>query len=518
MNIPLLINRCVNRFTERIALVHEDTRLTFRELEEQTNSIANNLLSLGLTKRDRVALLSPNRIELVLGEYGIYKAGLVSVPLNARLSMDETIHMLNNSEASAFLIGKEYIDEFDKVRDKAETVKHFMAISNPLDYMMSFKELLQGPFTPPDVNIDMDDLCSLRYTSGTTGKLKATMMSHRNRISSTKKRLLIPDVELDQNSVACHVGPITHASGAMVLPTWWMGGCNLILNGFDEKILLVTIEEERVTHMFAAPTMLNMLMAYPDVRKYDLSSLRTIWYGSSPMPVTRIREALEIFGPVFIQGYGQTETASAITFLSKEDHLVGDDPVKIKRLSSCGVPNLECDVRVVNAEGEDVKPGEIGEIIERGDDSMVGYWNDPELTRETIKDGWIYTRDMATVDEAGYIYIVDRKSDMIISGGFNVYPSEVENAIYTHPAVFEAGVIAVPDEIWGESVKACVVLKPGESATEEEIIIHCKECIASYKKPKSVDFMDELPKNPYGKVLRRKLKEKYWVDQERGVH
>jgi acyl-CoA synthetase (AMP-forming)/AMP-acid ligase II len=344
------------------------------------------------------------------------------------------------------------------------------------------------------------------------------MISHRNRICQARKFLLVPGVNMGPNNVMCHVGPITHASGGMVLPIMIYGGCNLILRAFDMKLLLETIEKEKVTHFFTVPTMLNFLMAYPDLKKYDLSSIQMILYGASPMPVERIKQALEIFGPVLVQGYGQTETTSGITFLSKDDHLFAHDPKKLRRLASAGLPSPECEVRVVNEKGEDVQPGEVGEIIERGDDTMLGYWRDPQLTADTLRDGWVYTRDMATVDEDGYIYIVDRKSDMIISGGFNIYPTEVENVLHMHPAVFEAAAIAVPDEQWGESVKAVVVFRPGMRATEEELIEHCKKNMASFKKPKSVDFVAELPKNPYGKVLRRKLREKYWAGQDRRVH
>jgi acyl-CoA synthetase (AMP-forming)/AMP-acid ligase II len=236
------------------------------------------------------------------------------------------------------------------------------------------------------------------------------------------------------------------------------------------------------------------------------------------MPVARVKEAVKIFGPVLIQNYGCHEASALITYLSKEDHVFEGDPRRTKRLASAGVPSMESDVRVVNEKGQDVKPGEVGEIIERGDDTMIGYWRDPELTAETIIDGWLHTRDMATVDEDGYIYIVDRKSDMIISGGFNIYPFEVEEVLYRHAAVFEAAVISVPDDQWGEAVKAVVVLKKGAVASEEELIEHCKQHLATYKKPKSVDFVTELPKNAYGKVMRRVLRERYWYGQERMVH
>ena len=519
MNLGLHLRRCALWFRDRTALVHQDTRLTYQEVNERVNRLANALLSLGLHKGDRLGLLSQNRHQLVEGIFAGCKAGLVNVPLNARLSIPELIHMLNNSESRALLLGEEFVDGIEEARTKISTVEHFIAMSKTPPSMLDYETILRqaDPFEPPVV-VELDDLASLTYTSGTTGVLKAAMLTHRNRLALAKKHFFVPHMDIDRDSVMCHVGPVTHASGGMILPIWWRGGCNLVLPGFDIQRLLEAIERERVTHLFLVPTMINFLMAYPGLKDYDLSSIRTILYGASPMPVERIRQALDLFGPVLIQGYGQTETASGFVFLSKEDHLFEGDPKKLRRLASAGLPCVECEVRVVSANGEDVKPGEVGEIIERGDDSMVGYWKDPRLTAETLRDGWVYTRDMGTMDEDGYIYIVDRKSDMIISGGFNIYPSEVENVLYAHPAVFEAAVVAVPDEQWGESVKAVVVLKKGMSATEEELIEHCKRHLASYKKPRSVDFAEELPKTPVGKILRRKVKERYWTGQERLVH
>ncbi|MBW1785053.1 MAG: long-chain fatty acid--CoA ligase [Deltaproteobacteria bacterium] len=519
MNLGLHLKRTSMWFRDRTALIDGEKRFTFHQVNERVNRLANALTGLGLKKENRVALLSPNRHQLIEAEYACYKNGFVRVPLNARLSISELVHMLNDSEAHALIMGPEYVEDIEGAKSQIETVSHFLAISDGTPDMVDYEEILEtGSAGEPNVSVELDDLANLAYTSGTSGVLKAAMTTHRNRIAMVKKHLFVPDMDIDRHSVMCHVGPVTHASGGMTLPIWLRGGCNVLLYGFDAKILFETIQRERVTHLFLVPTMINFLLADPNIKKHDLSSIRTILYGASPMPVERIKQALEIFGPVLIQGYGQTETSSGFTFLPKEDHVFEGDPIRLKRLSSAGIPNIEVDVRVVNENGDDVKPGEVGEIIEKGDDTMVGYWKAPELTAESIIDGWMHTRDMATVDEDGYIYIVDRKSDMIISGGFNIYPSEVENILHEHPAVFEAAVISVPDDKWGESVKAVVVLKEGMSVTEEELIEQCKSRLASFKKPRSVDFVNELPKNPYGKVLRRNLREKYWAEQDRMVH
>jgi len=519
MNVGELVKRCALWYSDRVAFIYEGAHLTYKELNERVNRLSNALLSLGLQKGDRVAILSKNRPQIIESIYACYKAGLVTVPLNARLAIPELVHMVNNSESSALILGEEFIEGVDSVRPEFSGLRHYIAITQPQRSMQDYETLIKNSSSSePQVDVELDDLASLNYTSGTTGVLKAAMLTHRNRICMAEKQLLIPGIDVDRTSVLCHVGPITHGSYTMVLPIMLRGGRSLILSGFEVDLLLKTIEKERVTHLLLVPTMINMMLNHPDLKKYDLRSIRTIFYSASPMPVERIKQALQVFGPVLIQGYGCTESSALITYLPKEDHMFEENPKKLKRLASCGVPIMVCDVRVVNEKEEDIKPGEVGEIIERGDDTMIGYWKDPERTAETLRNGWLYTRDMATVDEEGYIYIVDRKADMIISGGYNIYPTEVEEVLYRHPAVFEASVIGVPDDLWGESVKAIVVLKEGMKATEDELIQHCKNYLSSYKKPKSVDFVRDLPKNPYGKILRRKLREKYWAGQERMVH
>jgi acyl-CoA synthetase (AMP-forming)/AMP-acid ligase II len=513
------IKRSAQWFADRTAVIDGNKRLTYREFNRRINRFANGLLKLGIQKGERVAFFSHNRHQLLEGLYACYKSGFVAVPLNWRISLQELIYMLNNSDAVALILGPEFVDLIRANLSEFSGVRHFIATGDAPAEMLDFEKISEtGSPEEPDTETFPEDLISLNYTSGTSGKLKAAMITHKNRLCLGEKFLLSAQGTINKNTVICHSGPVTHASGGIVLPVVISGGCNLLLREFDVKTLLRTIQDEKVTHIFTVPTMLNFLMAYPDLKKYDLSSLQSIIYGASPMPPAQIKRALDIFGPILSQGYGQTETTSGITTLSREDHVVGDDPVKIRRLASAGRPGFKSDVRVVDENGGEVKPGEIGEIVERGDDTMLGYWKDPEATAASLIDGWMYTRDMATVDEGGYIYIVDRKSDMIISGGFNIYPTEVENVLYRHPAVFEAAVVPVPDDQWGESVKAVVVLKPGASATEQELIEFCKTNLAGYKKPKSVDFVKELPKSPVGKILRRKVKEPFWKDRARQVN
>jgi acyl-CoA synthetase (AMP-forming)/AMP-acid ligase II len=519
MNMGVPLRRSASWFRERTAVIQDAKRFTYWELNERTNRLANGLGSLGVKKGDRVAILSPNRHQIIEGSYACFKQGFVKVPLNYRLSIPETVHVLNNSESSVLILGEEFIEGIEAARPEIRTVKHYISMTQTPSSMIDYESLvLQGSPSEPNVDIKPDDIASLNYTSGTTGKLKAAMLSHRNRISQAKKILLTPGTDVDEKSVMCHVGPITHASSSMILPIIWRGGRNVLLKSFDVEVLLNTIERERVTHLLLVPTMINLMLAHPRLKESDLSTIRTIMYTASPMPVERIKEALDIFGPILIQMYGLTETSATVTCLTKEDHVLNGDPKKIRRVASAGRPHIESELRIVDDEGKDVKLGEVGEVIERGDDTMLGYWKDPELSEKILRNGWVHTKDMARVDEDGYVYIVDRKFDMIISGGFNIYPSEVESALYEHAAVFEAAVIGVPDDLWGESVKAFVVLRDGTTVTADELIEHCKKRLASYKKPKSVEFLNELPKNPYGKILRRKLREKYWTNQERMVH
>jgi acyl-CoA synthetase (AMP-forming)/AMP-acid ligase II len=510
MNIRTQLQRAALYHSDRTAIIYGKKKMTYRQLNERLNRLGNGLLKLGLKKGDRVALVSQNRPQIIEGEYACYKTGLVQIPLNARLSIQELVRMFNHSEAKALIVGPEHMEDVRKHQSEIKTIEHYIAISDAPQGMIDYEKLLdESAPDEPTIDLDLEDLACFKYTSGSTGMPKAIMNSHRNRICLAKKILLIPDPEIDKDSVMCHVGPVTHGTGAIIFPIMIRGACNLILKGFDIGALLETIQKEKVTHLFAVPTMLIFMMEYPDIEKYDLSSIKTIVYGASPMPVSKIKKALDVFGPVFVQAYGQTETNAVTIFLSKEDHLFKGDPKKTKRLESIGRPHMECDIRVVNEDGKDVAIGEIGEIIERGDDTMVGYWKEPDLTAETIRNGWVYTGDMATVDEEGYIYLVNRKSDMIISGGFNIYPSEVENALDEHPAVRESVVMGVPDDKWVEAVKAVVVLKEGMSVSATELITHCEKTLAGYKKPKTVDFTDALPRDHYGKILRRKIAETY---------
>lgn len=523
MNIGTFLFRAAKQYSDRIAVVDYNTgkRFTYQQINERVNRVANGLLDLGLKKGDRVAELMFNCNQAVENDAACCKSGLVKVPINARLSIQEIIQQFNNSEASAVIMHPLFFKQIMENRSRIETVKHFIAISDPLAGMVDYEKMLAESSTAePDVEVELDDTYKLQYTSGTTGVLKAAVITHRNFISRVKHNLVSTGINPYHPVVQAYIAPVTHAAGGFVWITYLMGGTNILLNmnPFTPKGLLEIIEKERVTDIMLIPVMINMLLNYPDLKKHDFSSLRTIGYGTAPLAPDRIKQAIDIFGPVLRQGYGQTESIAVGTFLTKKDHVTNDDPVREKRLASVGSISFDAELRIVDENGKDLPTGEIGEIIMRGDFVMKGYWKDPERTADTIKDGWLYTRDMGFLDGTGYLYLTDRKSDMIISGGFNIYPTEVENALTEHPAVFEAAAVGVPDDVWGEAVKAVVVLKPGTKVTEDELIEHCKERLASYKKPKSVDFVTSLPKSNVGKLVRRIVREPFWQGKDRRVN
>ncbi|MCI0660685.1 MAG: AMP-binding protein, partial [Acidobacteria bacterium] len=408
-------------------------------------------------------------------------------------------------------------------RSELHGINNYIAIGGAegfADYETLIAKHIVDETTPPmDTEASEDELAGLFYTSGTTGLPKGVMLSHRNLWMNALHSFATRAPE--PHSIFLHAAPMFHlATFPALINITLSGGTHAIMPKFDIKVLMETIERERVTSTVLVPTMINFLISHPEIGKYDLSRLRRITYGASPMPVELLKRAMKTFpGCEFIQGYGQTESSPLLTALLPEEHIT-DGPEHItRRLASCGRPVIGVEVEVVNGEGKRIKPGEVGEVIARGPNVMMGYWKRPEETETTLRGGWLHTGDMATIDEAGYIYLVDRKKDMIISGGENVYSTEVENVIYQHPAIREAAVIGVPDEKWGEAVKAILTIRPGASLTECELIEFCAAKLADYKVPKSVEIREgELPKSGTGKILKKELREPYWRGRTRQIN
>ena len=501
----------------KLAVKFDLHSFTFQELIERVYRLVNALENLGVQKGDRVAILSQNCHQYRELFWAVAVGGFMIVPVNYRLAPREIACILKDSEAKALLLSDEYTILVDSIRDKLQTVQHFIGVETQGADLLDYEDILQKSSSEPPSSLpSADDSVWLLYTSGTTGLPKGAVHTHRSVTALVDAA--VESFEIDEETRSLVVTPFYALSGG-----GWdaicscMGSMTVIHRNFNPVGMLETIQNERITDVHLVPVMINFMVNCPDFDKYDLTSLKRITYGASPMPPELIRKAMDKIGPIFIQDFGCAE-GGLMTVLPETDHVVDGPKEKTRRLGSCGKGLPQLDVRVLNEEDRDVQPGEVGELTVKGDTVMKGYWKMPEATAEALRGGRLHTGDLATVDEDGFIYIVDRKKDMIISGGLNIYPREIEDVLFAHPAVLEAAVIGVPDDEWGESVKALVVLKPGAACTEEELIDRCKADLGSYKKPKSVEFVDTLPRNPSGKVLKRVLREKYWTDRDRRVH
>jgi acyl-CoA synthetase (AMP-forming)/AMP-acid ligase II len=504
-----LIKRGAKYYAKETAVIYKEKKLTFDEVHKNSNRLANALFKLGLEKGDRISFLLANSIHSVEIDFAMLKSGFVRVPLNTRLSEEEQFHMIKETDSKAILFTEEFADRVASLREKLSNVSLFCQVDgNPkYDWIIPiYEEMKTVTDDDPNVPLSEEDYATLQYTSGTTGKLKAAI--HTQGSWAAMATNILSTLSIEKGDIMMHAAPLTHASGILVLPHWIKGAANAILPNFHPQEYLHAVETIKPTTLNLVPTMIVMLLSHPEVEKFSFDSVRSLIYGASPMPREALKKGLELWGPKFIQYYGQTEVPLILSILSVEDHILAlENPDYYERLLSCGRPTITTEVKIVDESGLEVSQGEIGEIVVSSNQAMSGYWNEESLTAETVKGKWIYTRDMGYLDQDGYLFLVDRKSDMIISGGFNIYPREVEEVLYKHPSVLEAAVVGVQDEKWVESVKAFVVIKEGHQLSEEEIIAHCKEHLASYKKPKYVEFIDSLPKSPVGKVVRRLLRE-----------
>lgn len=520
MNTGVLLTQAAQTYGERLALAWGEHELTYRALDRRVNSLARALKELGLQKGDRVGLLQFNGPALVESMFACFKGGLCIVPLNARLVADEVAYHLNDPRARAVIFGMEFRGAVASIRGQLPTVEHFISLADPLPGQLAYEDLLRDYVTDEDETMEMDDaeLAWLFYTSGTTGRPKGAMLTHGN-LNFVTVGWLADLMRLEPEDVALHAAPLTHGAGFHLLAGIAKGALNVILHSrsFEAALFFQTIEARKVTNTWLVPTQIKMLLTSPEIGRYDLSSLRYIVYGGSPAYVEDLKEALKRFGPVLVQIFGQGESPMTGTYLRREDHLTGGDPRKEERLMSAGVPRTGLEVKIFDEQDQEVPRGQMGEIVLRGPSVMRGYWERPEATAETLRGGWLHTGDLGCMDAQGYVYIMDRSKDMIISGGANIYPREVEEVLLGHPAVKEAAVIGVPDPLWGEAVHAVVVFREGASATAEELIGFCAQRMAGYKKPKGVTVASALPKSAYGKVLKRELRQQFWAGQERMV-
>jgi long-chain acyl-CoA synthetase len=515
-----IIYRNALLYSDELAFKYGSETVNFAEFNARVNSLIHALRSMGVKKGDVLGILAWNCTEFTYVYGAAMKGGFIASPFNCRLQADELDYLINYSEASTLFVGPEFVEMANQLRPRIPKVKNFISLEGAAPDMTCLRDLLAAhPQEEPDVLVEEDDPVFIFYTSGTTGVPRGAFYDHRRAIDDT--RTLVIGLGVEPGDKYVQIMPLFHAGGAkQALTYFYVGGSCVMMTqrSFDAKATLQTLQDEKATDIHIVATHLAVFLTVPDVEKYDLSHLKRVWYAASPMPLELLKKAMKIWGPIFIEGYGSTEDGPNISMLTRKQHDVLDKPPEEQGiLTSAGLPDIGVQVRIVDDKDNDVEPGIVGEIAVKSKHNMIGWWHKPEETGETVVNGWLHTGDMGRYDEKGYIYIVDRKRDMICSGGENIYPREIEEVIYQHPSVVEAAVIGIPDPYWVEKVHAVVALKKGASLTAQELIDFCKQKLARFKAPKSVEFVDALPKNPAGKILKRELRDRYWAGLERKV-
>jgi long-chain acyl-CoA synthetase len=516
-----VLNHAAKLFPNKTALIDGDVEYTYAQTHERIHRLAAGLLSLGLKPGDHIAILANNSHRYFETYFVCSVAGMPLAPLNIRLAAHELEFILNDGEVKALFLGPEYVALYEQFKEKTPGIKHVIALNAEVAGGVDYEALIAGnqPLEGPAREWLETDMLNLCYTGGTTGLPKGVMLSQRAVVSNAQHAIMT--FGFREDDIWLHVAPMFHLADAWACYAFAMTGATHVFNSaFSPQLCLETIEKHKVTKTILVPTMINFLVNFPGLANYDTSSLDLLLYGASPMPVDRLVAAKNALGPKLVQAYGMTETSPLLTAMHLEwTHYEGDE-AKVRRLASCGREISGVDVRVVDQNtGKDVKPGQVGEIIAAGPNVMNGYWKRPKETADALKNGYMHTGDLATIDEENFIFIVDRAKDMIVSGGENVYCAEVENALYDHADVLEAAVIGIPDERWGEAVLAIVVPKEGKAPSEGELIEHCRGLIAGYKCPKKVVFQETpLPKSGPGKILKTELRKPYWEGKTRQVN
>lgn len=499
----------------RACLVAGEVSKSYGEVQQRTHQIAKALIRDGFTPRDIAAVISPNHLVAFECVLGILRSEAVWVPINIRNAAGENAYILDDFEVGVLFYHSEAQCQVELFRTQCPRIRQFVCIDRdggPDAFLETWISGYDGPAV--ERGSGRDDLASISPTGGTTGRPKGAMWSNLtwqtmigNNLSSFPSRK--PPVHL----VAA---PMTHAAGVMGIVLMASGATNVILPGFDGNAIIDAIGRHKVTHLFLPPTAIYMLLGHPNVRAGDYSSLEYFTYSAAPMSVEKLREAIAVFGPVMTTAFGQVEAPATCTYMTPWE-LVVDGVVQENRIASCGRTQLHSRVAIMDEQGNLLPPGERGEIVVRGNLVMLGYYKNPKATAEISRFGWHHTGDIGFMDEHGFFFVVDRKKDMIITGGFNVYSTEVEQAIWGHPAVRDCVAIGVPDDKWGEAIKAIVELKPGASAAEDEIIAYAKNRVGSIKAPKSVEFWPQLPRTAAGKVSKKDVRARYWAETGRRI-
>jgi acyl-CoA synthetase (AMP-forming)/AMP-acid ligase II len=499
------------RFGSKVAFVDGEREVSFAEVGTRARALAAGLLELGLRPGDRVGIFLENRFEGLEAEFAVALAGGVRVPMLSTLTAAEMAHYIDHAEARFVIAGEHTEATLTAARKDATVPVQVVFLGRSADdSAVDYDALAAAASTASLPDPGEDDLHAIRFTGGTTGKPKAVTMSNRSMVNVIENMLLNWPIGSDETVLSIH--PLSHASGMISYPFWAAGATNVIRPAFrfDPHDFLAAVERHRVTAVFLIPTILNLLLDSDACEKFDHSSLRMLIYGGAPIPLRRLREGLDTLGPVFVQVYGTSEAPMLLTTLLREEHEFDPDGEVPEHLHSAGREALGVEVRVGVPAGTPAATGEVGEIEARGPNNMVGYWRNEELTEERLRDGWVRTGDMGRFDADGYLYIVDRKEDMVITGGFNVWPAEIEDVIYSHGAVKEAAVFGVEHDKWGEAVVAAVLPRGEGPLAEAELIDFLRDRLAPYKVPKRILIRDEeIPRSGVGKMLRRQVREEH---------
>jgi acyl-CoA synthetase (AMP-forming)/AMP-acid ligase II len=503
-------DKAAERWPQRDFLVDTQGARSYADVQAQSVRIARAIQAAGVAPGSRVAVYAANGARPFECVLGALRAGCVWVPVSSRNHVDDTVHSLNQARTSLLFHGAEYGEAVASLRDRCPALAHTLALDD------SFEPWLEAAGTAPVSEVPQrpEDLATLFSSGGTTGRPKGVMMSHAAWNAMVAGTLLLQPHPRPVHLVAA---PMTHAAGGSALAMLPMGATHVLLPGFEAEAVMQAIERHRVTHLFLPPTAIYKLLAHPDVRKYDYSSLRYFNYASAPMAPDRVEEAISVFGPVMMTAFGQTETGLNVTCFPSEEHARALAEGRRERFLSCGKASPLFCVAIMDEEGRLLPACERGEVVVRGASLMSGYLDDAAETARASAGGWHHTGDLGYLDEEGWLYLVDRKRDLIVSGGFNVFPSEIERVLHALPGVQDCAVIGVPDPLWGEAVKAVVEMRQGAPFDEAALRALCRERLASHQVPKSFEACEQLPRSPVGKVLKRALRERYWAGQERRI-
>jgi fatty-acyl-CoA synthase len=515
--MQVLFEQAFAKYKERVAVKFQNESYTYDEISKMANRCSYAMADLEIGPDEKSALVMSNCTEFIIADVAIMKAGSAKVPLNDMLGEKDIFYILKDSGAKIAFVGRNFFDTILEMKDDLPDLKYIVGIADPdecPDEFIPWLEFISNRSEDnPEQKASVEDMYLLAYTGGTTGLPKGVVHSQRNGYMNLCSHLI--ETEMSEKERLLVSTPLPHSAGLFAQTGLLRGATIVIEKSFDPVRTLELIEKEKITFTFMVPTMIYRVLDQLKDKNYDVSSLSTILYGAAPITAERLKQGLAVFGPVFLQFFGQTECPNFITRLSKEDHTV--DPEKVHRLRSCGRTVVMANVQIVDSEGRKLSNGEEGEIVVSSSYVMNDYYQIPDKTAETIVDGWLHTGDIGKMDEDGYVYLLDRKKDMIISGGLNIYTTEVENLIQKHPGVRQVAVIGAPHKDWGEVVTA-LIIPEDHAVSKEEISQFCSKHLSKYKRPKQIEFKKDFPLTPYGKLDKKELRKPYWDGVYRQVN